>query len=203
MNYRRPLLMCVLIGIALAVGGCALCEAPTVRVMPDPRLRPAALAPDDFGSAPKIVEVKVPVPSPQLRSLGESHEASGATTGAAAIAADNAGATTRPTTDGFLNATQYYDYAPGIVYTAVTSPGYVTTIALRAGEKLITAAAGDTTRWVVENVQTGSGDAAQTLLLVKPRSSLGSHGHGRGLGSALEIPAETADDLTLLEAASG
>ena len=171
MNYRRPLLLCILIGSALAVGGCALCEAPTVRVMPDPRLKPAALAPDEFGSAPKIVEVKVPVPSPQLRPVGESHDASGTKAGAAAIAAAKAGATTQPTTDGFLNAIQYYDYAPGVVYTAVTSPGYVTTIALRPGEKLITAAAGDTTRWVVENVQSGSGDAAQTLLLVKPRKA--------------------------------
>ena len=71
--------------------------------------------------------------------------------------------------DDFLNAIQYYDYAPGVVYTAVTSPGYVSTIALRPGEKLITAAAGDTTRWLVQSVESGSGQSAQTLLLIKPR----------------------------------
>ncbi len=71
--------------------------------------------------------------------------------------------------DDFLNAIQYYDYAPGVVYTAVTSPGYVTTIALRPGERLITAAAGDTTRWLVQSVESGSGQSEQTLLLVKPR----------------------------------
>lgn len=171
MNYRRPLLLCGLIIAALAVGGCESCETPTVSVMPDPRLKPAALMPDDFATLPQIVEVKVPVPSPQLRPLGAGSESPPEQTGAAAIAAAKAGATTQPTTDGFLNAIQYYDYAPGIVYTAITSPGYVTTIALRPGEKLITAAAGDTVRWLVDSVQAGSGESAQTLLLVKPRKA--------------------------------
>ena len=171
MNYRRPLLLCGLIITVLTVGGCESCETPTVPVMPDPRLKPAALMPDDLESMPRIVEVRVPVPSPQLRPVGFGNDAPVAKTGAAAIAAAKAGATTQPTTDGFLNAIQYYDYAPGVVYTAITSPGYVTTIALRPGEKLITAAAGDTVRWIVDSVQSGSGDTSQTLLLVKPRKA--------------------------------
>ncbi len=113
----------------------------------------------------------MPVASPQLRPIGSGNNAPAVQTGAAAIAAANAGATTQPTTDGFLNAIQYYDYAPGVVYTAITSPGYVTTIALCPGEKLITAAAGDTVRWLVDSVQSGSGETAQTLLLVKPRKA--------------------------------
>jgi type IV secretion system protein VirB9 len=83
-----------------------------------------------------------------------------------------AAATTQPSAEGFINATQYYDYAPGMVYTAVTSPGFVTSIALRPGEKLITAAAGDTTRWVVESVESGTGANQQVLLLIKPRKPL-------------------------------
>src|SRR5580658_4580180 len=171
MKYRRPLLLCGLIIAALAAGGCESCETPTVPVMPDPRLKPAALIADGFGTVPKIVEVKVPVPSPQLRPLGVGSESPATKTGAAAIAAAKAGATTQPTTDGFLNAIQYYDYTPGVVYTAITSPGYVTTIALRPNEKLITASAGDTVRWLVDSVQSGSGDAVQTLLIVKPRKA--------------------------------
>jgi type IV secretion system protein TrbG len=171
MNHQRPLLLCSVILSALAVGGCQVTETPSVVVMPDPRLRPAELVPDDFGPAPKIVEVKVPVPSPQLRPIGTEIDRPVEKTGIASIADANASATTQPTTDGFLNAIQYYDYAPGIVYTAITSPGFVTTIALRPGERLLTAAAGDTTRWMVDSVQSGSGDAAQTLLLVKPRKS--------------------------------
>src|SRR5271170_6205866 len=118
MNYRKPFLLCGFIITTLAVGGCEVCETPTVPVMPDPRLKPAALIPDDFGNVPRIVEVKVPVASPQLRPIGAGANAPAIQTGAAAIAAANAGATTQPTTDGFLNAIQYYDYAPGIVYTA-------------------------------------------------------------------------------------
>jgi type IV secretion system protein TrbG len=171
MNYRRPFLLSALIITALALGGCDSCETPTVPVMPDPRLKPAMLMPDDLGTMPSIVEVKVPVPSPQLRAVGAGNESPAEKTGAAAIAAAKAGATTQPTTDGFLNAIQYYDYEPGIVYTAITSPGYVTTIALRPGEKLITAAAGDTVRWILDSVQSGSGETAQTLLLVKPRKA--------------------------------
>ncbi|MGD0461660.1 MAG: P-type conjugative transfer protein TrbG [Tepidisphaeraceae bacterium] len=171
MNHRRPLLLCFLIIGSLAACGCDSCETPCVPVMPDPRLKPAVFVPDDLGSVPRIVEVRVPVPSPQLRPIGASNEAPAAQTGVAAIAAAKAGATTQPTSDGFLNAIQYYDYAPGIVYTAVTSPGYVTTIALRPGEKLITAAAGDTVRWIVDSVQSGSGYTSQTLLLIKPRKA--------------------------------
>jgi type IV secretion system protein VirB9 len=171
MNYRSVLLPSALIVTALALGGCEYCETPTVPVMPDLRLKPAALMPDDFSASPTVVEVKVPVASPQLRPLGVGNNVPAAQSGAAAIAAANAGATTQPTTDGFLNAIQYYDYAPGVVYTAITSPGYVTTISLRAGEKLITAAAGDTVRWLVDSVQSGSGESAQTLLLVKPRKA--------------------------------
>jgi len=171
MIYRRPMVSFGLLLATLALGGCEYCETPTVPVMPDPRLRPAAMMPDDLATVPKIVEVKVPVASPQLRPVGTGNNEPAIQTGAAAIAAANAGATTQPTSDGFLNAIQYYDYAPGVVYPAITSPGYVTTIALRPNEKLITAAAGDTVRWLVDSVQSGSGETAQTLLLVKPRKA--------------------------------
>jgi type IV secretion system protein TrbG len=168
-NHQKPLLVCTLVLISL-VAGCETTDPPSVVVMPDSRLTPAMRLVDDSDCAmPKIVEVKVPVPSPQLRPIGPDGGTKTPLTGAAAIASAKAGATTQPSMDDFLNAIQYYDYAPGVVYTAVTSPGYVTTIALRPGEKLITAAAGDTTRWLVQSVESGSGQSEQTLLLVKPR----------------------------------
>ncbi|HXE53554.1 MAG TPA: P-type conjugative transfer protein TrbG [Tepidisphaeraceae bacterium] len=161
----------VVLFLAMTLAGCeSSSERPAELVGPDARLVPAHRQPSDTDEAiPKLVELKVPVPSPQLRTFAVRGRAVSPTTGPAAIAAAKAAATTQPTSDGFLNATQYYDYAPGVVYTAVTSPGFVTTIALRQGEKLLTAAAGDTTRWIVESVQSGSGSSAQTLLLVKPR----------------------------------
>ncbi len=168
---RSPLLPCGFLFAVLALGGCDYSEPPTVPVIPDLRMKPAALMPDDLAASPRVVEVKVPVASPQLRCIGVANHPQATQTGTAAIAAAKAGATTQPTTDGFLNATQYYDYAPGVVYTAITSPGYVTTIALRPNEKLITASAGDTVRWLVDSVQSGSGETAQTLLIVKPRKA--------------------------------
>ena len=157
--------------VALFLSGCETEEPPSVVVLPDQRLVPAVRLPDDSqDNMPRIVELKVPVAGSQLRPIGVTVPAATAT-GPAAIAAAKAGATTQPTTDGFLNAIQFYDYAPGLVYTAITSPGYVTTIALAPGEKLLTAAAGDTTRWIVQSVDSGNGTSAQTLLLVKPRKA--------------------------------
>jgi hypothetical protein len=76
MNPRRLLFLCGLFITAIVAGGCESCETPTVPVMPDPRLKPAALMPDDFGTVPKMVEVKVPVPSPQLRRASTLDESS-------------------------------------------------------------------------------------------------------------------------------
>ena len=173
-RFTNGCLMMMFLGLA---SGCAgRSPEPRVVVGPDTRLVPAELQMDEevpFG----VVEVPVPVPSSQLRPWHH---------GASSVPASGTGpttnpsplrtlrdakdaATTQPTPGGFLEAVQYYDYAPGTVYTAVTSPGFVTTIALRPGETLLTAAAGDTTRWILDPVETGAGDARQTLLLVKPR----------------------------------
>ena len=168
-QYRPMNLVLLSLLLPLGIAGCETVEPPSVVVLPDQRMVPATRLPDDSAdSMPRLVEVKVPVAGPQLRPVGMPARAI-ASTGAAAINSAKAGATTQPSTDGFLNAIQYYDYAPGLVYTAITSPGYVTTISLANGEKLLTAAAGDTTRWIVQSVDSGSGVTAQTLLLVKPR----------------------------------
>jgi P-type conjugative transfer protein TrbG len=167
--YRTSFVKCFVASV-LVIAGCEQVESPSVIVMPDRRLAAAQRLTDDLDTpGPRIVEVKVPVTSPQLRPFCATSALPPPSTGPAAVAAAKTGATTQPSTDGFLNAIQYYDFAPGEVYAAVTSPGYVTTIALAAGERLITAAAGDTTRWVVQSVESGSGPTAQTLLLVKPR----------------------------------
>lgn len=168
-RYRLISLVRLSLLLPLGLAGCETVEPPSVVVLPDQRMVPATRLPDDSADfMPRVVEVKVPVAGPQLRQAGIPARAL-TSTGAAAINSAKAGATTQPTTDGFLNAIQYYDYAPGLVYSAITSPGYVTTISLATGEKLLTAAAGDTTRWIVQSVDSGSGASAQTLLLVKPR----------------------------------
>jgi len=114
----------------------------------------------------EIKEVRVPVPTPQLRRLPTATEAEGvATSPEQAIADAKDSATQRAKPDDFIQAAQVYDYLPGVVYEVIASPGHVTTIALEPGEKLITKAAGDTAQWFVGDTP-GSGD--RTLLLVKP-----------------------------------
>ncbi len=85
-----------------------------------------------------------------------------------ALTSANSEARRRPDPDAFVDATQMYDYAPGALYEVYAAPGYLSTILLEPGEAVVTIAAGDTTRWMVE--ETTSGDLAEprTMLLVKP-----------------------------------
>ena len=80
----------------------------------------------------------------------------------------NRSATVRSTEDGFVSATQFFDYFPGTLYEVVACPGYITTLVLEKGEQLLTKASGDTTRWIVEETVTGQGQAVQTLVMIKP-----------------------------------
>jgi type IV secretion system protein VirB9 len=73
-----------------------------------------------------------------------------------------------PTAGGFVNSTIFYDYMPGAIYELHTSPRFISTIALRPGEKLISKAAGDTVRWVMGETRQGDGANSQTLVFVKP-----------------------------------
>ena len=160
-------------GLMAALGLLAGCtsQKPDIVVGPDTRLVPAHLAPNP--APPKVVEVKVPVLEPQLRPLpvtmARKTQAGHSGNVLQSIVNAVARATREPTPTGFIDAVQYYNYAPGVVYTAITSPGFVTTIALAPGEKLESCAAGDTTRWIVQEVHAGSEPRRQTLVLVKPR----------------------------------
>ena len=154
----------------MAAAGCSNQQQPDIVVGPDTRLVPAHL--ESNQALPKVVQVRVPVFEPQLRALpasGANAQPKQTSNALQTIARAVARATRQPTPKGFIDAVEYYDYAPGVVYTAVTSPGFVTTIALQPGEQLESCAAGDTTRWIVQSVQAGSGDNRQTLILVKPR----------------------------------
>ncbi len=85
----------------------------------------------------------------------------------------NSTSRSRPTAGAYVNATLYYDYEPGRLYTVNTSPRFLTAITLRPGEKLISKAAGDTVRWVLGETVAGVGATEQVVVLVKPiRGSL-------------------------------
>lgn len=78
-----------------------------------------------------------------------------------------------PASGAYVNAALYYAFEPGRLYTVNTSPRFLTVIALRPGEKLISKAAGDTVRWVLGETVQGSGASEQVLVMLKPtRGSL-------------------------------
>ncbi len=86
----------------------------------------------------------------------------------AALAEANAEARRRPDPANFTDATQIYDYASGAIYEVYGAPGFISTVLLEPGETIVTVAAGDTTRWMVEQAVGGDLVAARAMLLIKP-----------------------------------
>jgi type IV secretion system protein VirB9 len=86
----------------------------------------------------------------------------------AALAEANAEARRRPDPANFTDATQIYDYAPGAIYEVYGAPGFISTVLLEPGETILTVAAGDTTRWMVEQAIGGDVANARAMLLIKP-----------------------------------
>lgn len=80
-------------------------------------------------------------------------------------------ATMQPAAANFVSGAQVYPWSEGTIFQVYTAPGLVTDIALQAGESLIAVAAGDTARWVIGDTSSGSGEAKQTHILVKPFSA--------------------------------
>ena len=74
-------------------------------------------------------------------------------------------ATEVPRPTQMINAALHYEYEPGKIYTIHTAPAYLTAVELRAGERLISKAAGDTVRWEVGETSQGAG---QVVILIKP-----------------------------------
>ena len=83
----------------------------------------------------------------------------------------NAAARVEPRRDGYYNAIQIYPWSEGALYQVYAAPGQITNIALEPGESLTGAgpiAAGDTTRWIIGDTESGSGANRRVHILVKP-----------------------------------
>ena len=87
---------------------------------------------------------------------------------AAAIERANAQARDGPAAGAYVNSAIYHAYEPGRIYSIRASPRFLTTVALRPGEKLISKAAGDTVRWVMGETLAGSGPSEQVIIFIKP-----------------------------------
>lgn len=97
-----------------------------------------------------------------------------AATPVARVSNANAAARVEPRRDGYFNAIQIYPWSEGALYQVYAAPGQITTIALEPGEALTGTgpiAAGDTTRWIIGDTESGSGSARRVLVLVKPTRS--------------------------------
>ena len=144
-----------------------------------------------FESAPPTPQRSRASSTPtQYRKIVESKPAMPKqTTPAEAVDQARREATQQSTPDGFINAVQVYQYEQGVVYEVITSPGFVTALRLRPGEELLDLAAGDTTRWLVQTIEsgtenesrpidstrfddTGSKQITRTSVLLKPRRPL-------------------------------
>jgi P-type conjugative transfer protein TrbG len=146
--------------LVLASAPPVLAAAASAPAQP-PVVKPVAISPTGVGA----VAVK-----PDLRSAKWSRpKAARRPNGPiATIGRANAQSREWPTPAAYVNSAIYYDYEPGRIYTIATSPRFLTTIALRPGEKLISKAAGDTVRWVMGETLAGSGAGEQVIIFVKP-----------------------------------
>ncbi|EKY26513.1 P-type conjugative transfer protein TrbG [Brevundimonas diminuta 470-4] len=88
--------------------------------------------------------------------------------GRAAIAMANQAARSPSRADGFVGGVQIFAWSPGRVFEVWTAPLRVTTLTLGEGETLVSKAAGDTIRWQIGEVASGSGAARRTHVLLKP-----------------------------------
>jgi len=90
---------------------------------------------------------------------------------AASIAASNEVATRGPSDASLVGALHEFAYEKGALYAVQASPQRITDIALEPGETLLSVSAGDTTRWIVGDAQSGIAGNIQSHILVKPNAA--------------------------------
>jgi type IV secretion system protein TrbG len=154
---------------ATALAGCATAHKP-----PEISYDNAAPAVQmtDPPAPVRVVEVPKILPLPgQLKPISGHKSLPEAADPATRINAANAAARVQPVRDGFINSMQVYPFAQGALYQVYTAIGQITDVALQPGEQLVGSgpvAAGDTVRWIIGDTESGSGDARQIHILVKP-----------------------------------
>lgn len=119
--------------------------------------------------APVVSPTEVPYLAPAaMVSSSPVVEARAGPSGRAAIAMANQAARSPSRADGFVGGVQVFAWSPGRVFEVWTAPLRVTTLTLGEGETLVSKAAGDTIRWQIGEVTSGTGAARRTHVLLKP-----------------------------------
>jgi type IV secretion system protein VirB9 len=92
-------------------------------------------------------------------------------TGDDAVKQANAASIQKPVSGDYVNAIMYFGYQPGLLYQIYCAPLHITDIEFQAGEEIVSASGGDTSRWSISETTSGDGAQKQAHLLVKPRAS--------------------------------
>ena len=168
--FRKPVSVVVLLGATL-LAGCATNRTPQFSYDADVPPLPAV-------QASVIDDRPRPLHTPPGWTVARGGEP--ASTAAGRVENANAAARVEPRRAGYYNAIQVYPWSQGALYQVYAAPGQITDIALEPGESLTGAgpiAAGDTARWIIGDTTSGSGDAAQVHILVKPTRDQSHHHH--------------------------
>lgn len=159
---RASILLAALMS-ATALAGCATAPRPP-QITYDADVPPLPVVP-----AAVTDETPRPIHVPPAWTPGTG--GSPASTPAARVENANLAARVEPRREGYYNAIQIYPWSEGALYQVYAAPGQITTIALEPGESLTGAgpiAAGDTTRWIIGDTESGSGANRRVHVLVKP-----------------------------------
>ncbi len=123
----------------------------------------------------KVVTLPKPLPLPgQLKPLTKTKPVPDSGDPMQRVNQANAEARVQPVKDGFINAVQVYPFSSGALYQVYAAPGQITDVALQEGEQLVGSgpvAAGDTTRWIIGDTESGVGAEKRIHILVKPTRS--------------------------------
>lgn len=159
--FRKPALAALLLS-ATMLAGCATNRTPQFSYDSDvPPLPTAQVAVTD--NRPRPLHI------PPAWTVARGGTAAGTPDGRVQNA--NAAARVEPRREGYYNAIQIYPWSEGALYQVYAAPGQITNITLEPGESLTGAgpiAAGDTTRWIIGDTESGSGTNRRVHILVKP-----------------------------------
>lgn len=135
---------------------------------PPPAISYAEAKAPPAGATPARATKPATVSSEEKPRARHNHHKASPTAAQSVLREAEARSTEVPRASELVNATLHYAWEPGKLYTVQTAVGYLTAIALRPGERLVSKAAGDTVRWELGETTQGSPAGPQVLLLIKP-----------------------------------
>ncbi len=153
--------------LALSALSLAACATPPAASPPEMPLTLSTVAPLPL-PAPLTELAQEAEPDPATMPGPASKKPERVSAPPQSLAEVNKAARQRAANAAYEDAALVYTYAPGALYELQTAPSYISTILLEPGETVLDIAAGDTTRWMVSQTLTGSGETGRTLIIVKP-----------------------------------